>query len=69
MDHTGLSARQAAHRILQQVFEDGRLMSEIIGSGALDKLAQDDKARAQRLATQTLRGLARADRMLKPHPA
>lgn len=67
MDHTGLSARQAAHRILQQVFEDGRLMSEIIGSGALDKLAQDDKARAQRLATQTLRGLARADRMLKPH--
>ncbi len=42
-------------------------MSELIGGGALDRLDAADRARAQRLATEALRGLDRADRLLKPH--
>ncbi len=42
-------------------------MSELVGSGALDRLDAPDRARAQRLATDGLRGLDRADRLLKPH--
>lgn len=67
MGQTGLPARKAAHYILQQVTDNARLMSEIIGAGALDDLRPEDRARAQRLATETLRGLDRADKMLRPH--
>jgi len=67
MDQTGLAARSTAHYILQQVTTVGRLMSEVIGAGALDDLAPDDRARAQRLATDALRGLDRADKMLRQH--
>jgi 16S rRNA (cytosine967-C5)-methyltransferase len=42
-------------------------MSELIGGGALDHLPADERARAQRLATDALRGAERADRMLKPY--
>ncbi len=42
-------------------------MSELIGGGALDRLTAPDRARAQRLASDALRGLDRADRLLKPH--
>ncbi len=66
-DTSGLAPRRAAHHLLQQVTTEGRLMSELIGSGALDRLAAPDRARAQRLATDALRGLDRADRLLKPH--
>ncbi|SEM61595.1 16S rRNA (cytosine967-C5)-methyltransferase [Loktanella fryxellensis] len=65
-DQMGLAPRRAAHHLLQEVIDDGRLMSELLGGGALDHLAPDDRARAQRLATETLRMLDRADRMLKP---
>lgn len=64
--HTGLAARRAAHVLISQATSEGRLLSEAIGAGALDHLAPEDRARAQRLATQSLRGLDRADRMLKP---
>ncbi len=67
MDQTGLAARRAALHLLQEVTTHGRLMSELIGKGALDELAADDRARANRLALETLRGLDRADRLLKPH--
>ncbi len=67
MMQTGLPARRAAHNLLMQITEDGKLMAELIGAGALDRLAPDDRARAQRLANDTLRGLDRADRMLKPY--
>ena len=67
MDQTGLAARRTAHYILQQVTAEGRLMSEVIGAGALDDLAPDDRARAQRLATDALRGLDRADKLLRQH--
>lgn len=66
MSHPGLPARRAAHRLLDQVTGEGRLLSELIGAGALAALDPADRARAQRLAVQTLRGIDRADRMLKP---
>ncbi|PUB17591.1 RsmB/NOP family class I SAM-dependent RNA methyltransferase [Yoonia sediminilitoris] len=67
MRQTGLSARRTAHHLLMQIIDEGRLMSELVGSGALASLGPEDRARAQRLATEALRGLDRADRMLKPY--
>ena len=67
MSKTGLPPRRAAHYLMDQIFEDGRLLSELIGGGALDHLEPADRARAQRLTTDALRGLDRADRMLKPY--
>ncbi len=67
MDQTGLSARRAALHLVQEVTGQGRLLSELIGGGALEALPPEDRARANRLAVEALRGLDRADRMLKPH--
>ena len=67
MNQTGLPARRTAHHLLMQITTEGRLMAELIAGGALNQLANDDRARAQRLATDALRGLDRADRMLKPY--
>lgn len=67
MSDTGVPARRSAVYLLDQILGEGRLMSELIGAGALDRLAADDRARAQRLATDTLRGLERADRLLQKH--
>ena len=63
---TSLAPRRAALHLLDQITGEGRLMAELIAGGALAHLAGDDRARAQRLATETLRGLDRADRLLKP---
>ena len=60
----GLGPRKAALFLLDQVTTEGKLLPELIGEGALQHLAVEDRARAQRLATETLRGMARADRML-----
>lgn len=60
----GLAPRRAALHLLDHVIGEGRLLPELIGEGALQHLSPEDRARAQRLATDTLRGLARADRML-----
>ncbi|WP_421905200.1 RsmB/NOP family class I SAM-dependent RNA methyltransferase [Mameliella sp.] len=57
-------ARLAAVDLLDQVLGQGRPLSE---SERLDSLAPSDRAAAQRLATETLRGMERADRLLKPH--
>lgn len=67
MSKTGLPPRRAAHHLLEEITGEGRLMSELIGGGALDHLPNEDRARAQRLATDALRGADRADRMLKPY--
>lgn len=68
MSDTGVQARRSAVYLLDQILgEEPRLMSELLAGGALDKLSPDDRARAQRLATQTLRGLERADRLLQKH--
>ena len=61
------SARRAAGYLLDQIMGEGRLMSELITTGALDRLPPEDRARAQRLATDTLRGMERADRQLTRH--
>ena len=66
MAQTGYAPRRAAGHLLDQIIDEGRLMSELIGGGALKHLDAGDTARAQRLAVETLRGLDRADRMLKP---
>ncbi|MGJ8609729.1 MAG: RsmB/NOP family class I SAM-dependent RNA methyltransferase [Octadecabacter sp.] len=60
----GLGPRRAALYLLDQVTGEGKLLPEAIGEGALQHLSPEDRARAQRLATETLRGLARADRLL-----
>jgi 16S rRNA (cytosine967-C5)-methyltransferase len=67
MSDTGVQARRSAVYILDQVLGEGRLMAEVLGEGALDRLDYADRARAQRLATETLRSLERADRVLKSH--
>ncbi|MEO9628926.1 MAG: RsmB/NOP family class I SAM-dependent RNA methyltransferase [Sulfitobacter sp.] len=68
MADTGVQARRSAVYLLDQVLGDEpRLMSELLASGALDKLPPDDRARAQRLAQDTLRGVERADRLLQKH--
>ncbi|MEQ9694428.1 RsmB/NOP family class I SAM-dependent RNA methyltransferase [Shimia sp. SDUM112013] len=67
MSETGVQARRSAVYLLDQVLGEGRLMSELIGGGALDRLGPEDRARAQRLAMETLRGLERADRLLQKH--
>ncbi|WOI55442.1 RsmB/NOP family class I SAM-dependent RNA methyltransferase [Palleronia sp. LCG004] len=58
--------RQAALHLVGQVLQDGRLLSEVL-PGTLAPLAPSDRARAQRLATGTLRWMDRADRALGPH--
>ncbi|MGB0912563.1 MAG: transcription antitermination factor NusB, partial [Phaeobacter italicus] len=63
----GTHARRRAIYLLDQVLGEGRLLSECYAAGALDKLAPEDRARAQRLAADTLRNLERADRVLQKH--
>ncbi|MBW4706511.1 methyltransferase domain-containing protein [Roseobacter sp. YSTF-M11] len=67
MSDTGVPARKSAVYLLDHILGEGRLMSELTGAGALDKLPAEDRARASRLALDTLRGLERADRLLQKH--
>lgn len=69
MSQTGVQARRGAVSLLDQILDEDapRLMSELLAGGTLDKLPPDDRARAQRLATETLRGIERADRLLQKH--
>lgn len=60
-------ARRSAIYLLDQILGEGALMPELLGAGALDRLEPSDRARAQRLATDVLRGLERVDRLLKKH--
>jgi 16S rRNA (cytosine967-C5)-methyltransferase len=61
-------ARSAAVTLLNEVLGEGRLMAELtVPGGPLDRLEPADRARAQRLALDTLRGLERADKILKRH--
>jgi 16S rRNA (cytosine967-C5)-methyltransferase len=66
VDETGLAPRKVALRLLGGIVGEGKLLSELIGDGALDQLANEDRARAQRLALMTLRSLSKADAILKP---
>ncbi|SEP96513.1 RsmB/NOP family class I SAM-dependent RNA methyltransferase [Thalassovita taeanensis] len=59
--------RSAAVHLLDEVLGEGRLLSELLGTRMLERLSPADRARAQRLTTDTLRGLERADRILQKH--
>ena len=67
MSDTGVQARRSAVYLLDMILGENRLMSELLAAGVLDKLPPDDRARAQRLALDTLRGMERADRLLQKH--
>ena len=67
MSDNATAARRSAIYLLDQILGDGRLLSECLASGALDRLGAEDRARAQRLTLETLRGLERADRLLDNH--
>ena len=67
MSDTGVQARRSAVYLLDMILGEERLMSELLSAGAWDKLPPDDRARAQRLAMDTLRGMERADRLLQKH--
>ncbi len=67
MSDPATSARRSAIYLLDQVLGEQRLLAECLSAGALDKLTPEDRARAQRLAVETLRGLERADRLLQKH--
>lgn len=67
MADAGLPARRSALYLLDQILGQGRLMAELTSSGALDRLPPEDRARAMRLANETLRGMERADRLLQKH--
>ena len=62
----GLDARRAALALLDAVTVEKRLLSEVL-SKRLAGLVPEDRARAQRLVTESLRVLDRCDRILGPH--
>lgn len=61
------TAREGAVWLLGQVLDERRLLSELLGDTRHQRLPAPERARAQRLATDTMRGLERADRVLKPY--
>lgn len=65
MADTGLPARRAALKLIEGVCTSGKLIPEMMGQ--LDHLNAADRARAQRLALQTLRHMDKCDRVLKPY--
>ncbi|SDX31166.1 16S rRNA (cytosine967-C5)-methyltransferase [Ruegeria halocynthiae] len=67
MSNSATAARRSAIYLLDQILGEGRLLPECLAAGALDRLAPEDRARAQRLTIETLRGLERVDRLLVDH--
>ena len=61
----GLLARQAALALLMGVLGDRLPMSQLTEGPALAKLSAAERARAQRLATETLRQIEPVDRLLQ----
>ena len=61
------SARRSALWLLDQVIIERRLLSDLLAGGTLNRLDPAGRARAQRLATETLRGIDRADRLISRH--
>ncbi len=64
-----IKTRQAALDLLAGVLEERRLLADVLADakGPLAALPPASRARAQRLATETLRNISRADRLLGPH--
>ncbi|MEM0947841.1 MAG: transcription antitermination factor NusB [Pseudomonadota bacterium] len=65
-DTAGLGARRAALRMISAATDEGRLLSDVL-PGAVAHLNPADRARAGRLASETLRWASRADRVLGPY--
>ena len=61
--------RLEAVRILNAVMIEQKQLSELTQSTEFQALQPQERARAQRLATHTLRHVGRADRALRPHLA
>lgn len=61
-----IDPRHVVVELLGDVLQDQRLLSEVLPR-RVKSLANEDRARVQRLALMTLRGMDRADRMLGPH--
>jgi 16S rRNA (cytosine967-C5)-methyltransferase len=61
---SGLSVRAAAVALLSAVLDDGKMLSQAVG--VMGGLAPSDRARAQRLAGDTLRHLDACDEVLAP---
>lgn len=59
-----ISAREGAVYLLNAVLGDGAMLSQI---DLPEGMHAHDRARAERLASLTLRNIDRADRLLKPH--
>ncbi|THH36747.1 methyltransferase domain-containing protein [Aliishimia ponticola] len=67
MSADGIAARRSAAYLLDRITGDGKLMSDLIAGGALERLSPPDRARAQRLATDVLRNMDRVDRLMTDH--
>ena len=65
MEQAGLKARAAAAALMTAVTEEGQLLSAAL-PGIVAPLSPEDRARAQRLATEALRWAQRSDRLLGP---
>jgi 16S rRNA (cytosine967-C5)-methyltransferase len=65
-DRAGLGPRRAALRLLDAVTGEGMLLSDARAAAMVAGLPPEGRARAQRLATETLRNLSRADQWLSP---
>lgn len=61
------SARLAALDGLSQIIGEGRMLSDIVTDASWHDLSPAERATAQRLVTETLRFLGRADHLLTPH--
>ncbi|WP_417724674.1 RsmB/NOP family class I SAM-dependent RNA methyltransferase [Salipiger sp.] len=66
MAETASPARAQAVALLGQVLGQGKLLSDAMSGAAWERLAPAERAAAQRLASDVLRNLDRADRVLKP---
>jgi 16S rRNA (cytosine967-C5)-methyltransferase len=65
MEQAGLKARAAAAALMTAVTEEGQLLGAAL-PGIVAALSPEDRARAQRLATEALRWAQRSDRLLGP---
>ena len=65
MEQPGLHARAAAVALMTAVTQDGALLGAALPD-KVDALPPEDRARAQRLATEALRWAQRSDRLLRP---
>ncbi|EAQ03808.1 ribosomal RNA small subunit methyltransferase B, putative [Pseudooceanicola batsensis HTCC2597] len=60
--------RRAAHQLVSSVIDEQKTLADLLGrTGPLGRFDPADRARAQRLATETLRHLGRLDTLLAEH--